>query len=1224
MAEIDEGSVIGNYRVIRLLGQGGMGTVYEVEHLELGTRYALKTFTFDPDSDANHALRKKFLEEGKLLARLKHPNLTHVFDLGFEEKTQMPYFVMDLVVYSDGETYTAEDIELGDITEEMVYKWFKQLASALDYIHGEGIVHRDIKPSNLLVDKDLNVVLTDFGISRIFGKKIKSEVEATRTVVTKTGRGKLVLGTEHYIAPEVAAGEEATPKADAYSLGVMLLRWLTGFYYGDNPGAVALLSRKKYQWLGVISQLLAPAGRRPESYTELVRQVKPAATPAPKPARRRNARTTEIVAGAAAALLAIAVLGACGYGVWRYVEKKNAEHDRQVAALAQQIRDREEADRKAKVEAEVAKKAKEAEERRIAEEKRKAREAKIAEQKRIEESRTKIEKQDASQLAVRETPVTEEKKETPAPEPEKPKEEFVVVKEETPAEEVKDYGPIPDKKYAWLKGGNVKLPQEVKFQLANGEILELIPQKAGFFYMLNPVSSAYEFSQHRSSGKSRHKVTITRPFWMTKYCLTVNAWREYAPNDFQEYKTIESAIGKERPLYKKFNRVQLDAFCEFLTAKYKSQIPVGYVFRLPSEAEWEYALALDETIAKYNVPRKKSWEEFVRVDGEQAKNTFAEYRKKVKLEQFGNWDDCGGLTQDGEFRREVCIGGNALPHVSGICDMSFQHMQMLDTVERTLNRQITPQRIFTYADEEKDPLHWSGDSLRYDEENMLILTRSWLSNREAWGADARLYTHIVLGPDLIKEKAWRTTSVATISPKIDKLPQRKYDWDPEKVPRKISKPKEIKFKMHCGSEIVFCTVPKGRFNMSNIDGQTKGHHQVEITRPFWISKYCISVDQWREYGPYDCEGDARIIEQVFPRNKVYQRFRQTQYKKFCEFLTERYGSQLPPGYVFRLPTEAEFEWAAVANEKGTVQNYFGNDMSPDRPYFRREFTVLANKKKNVFSKFYWEDTGRINELFIGGRTKPNAIGVCDVNLDWLTLVFLDSFDVPRKADDWKIAPQKYIQYKDKECDPINFAGWRTTRVLHRSHWTCRGLVWPSWGTGFAHIVVGPDIERPLVDKEFAPYPEKDFSGVYVGDLFKVSKKSSPGSPEINTEECYNSLLSRDSILKRVLSSAPYIPGFQTYKEVSPWIQLEAKSAMALTGIVIDMFENIGRAEHLRIWISEDEKRWKEIASEDDIVHRYRFDFQRKDIKAKYIRIGRESGVRDDWFSLDKIIIYGKK
>lgn len=336
--ELDEGSVIGNYRVVRLLGQGGMGTVYEVEHLELGTHYALKTFTFDSKNAASQALKAKFLKEGKLLARLKHPNLTHVFDLGFEEKTQMPYFVMDLVTYEDGETYTVEDIDLGDIDEELVYKWFGQLASALDYIHGEGIVHRDIKPSNLLVDADLNVILTDFGISRIFGEKIKAEVDATQTMVAKTGRGKLVLGTEHYIAPEVAKGEEATPRADAYSLGVMLLRWLTGFYYGDNPGAIAMLSGKKYRWLGVIAKLVAPAGRRPENYTELVKllkvnvQAKPEETERRKRARKKRNAIQNLIAVALGLAIAMGI-AAGGYCLWRHFERLNVERDQKFAAL---------------------------------------------------------------------------------------------------------------------------------------------------------------------------------------------------------------------------------------------------------------------------------------------------------------------------------------------------------------------------------------------------------------------------------------------------------------------------------------------------------------------------------------------------------------------------------------------------------------------------------------------------------------------------------------------------------------------------------------------------------------------------------------------------------------------------------------------------------------------------------------------------------------------------
>ena len=163
----EEGYRIGAYRVVRILGQGGMGDVYEVEHVELGTHYALKAFACDYEQA--DALRRKFFEEGKLLARLQHPRIVHVFDLAIEPVSQMPYFVMDLVLYEDGESHTVEDVDKADIDENLVYFWFKDVAEALDYIHEQGIVHRDIKPSNMMLGKDLHVTLTDFGISRIFG-----------------------------------------------------------------------------------------------------------------------------------------------------------------------------------------------------------------------------------------------------------------------------------------------------------------------------------------------------------------------------------------------------------------------------------------------------------------------------------------------------------------------------------------------------------------------------------------------------------------------------------------------------------------------------------------------------------------------------------------------------------------------------------------------------------------------------------------------------------------------------------------------------------------------------------------------------------------------------------------------------------------------------------------------------------------------------------------------
>ena len=289
-----------------------MGAVYEVEHEQLGVHYALKTFTLE----GGHVdvLKNKFLTEGKVLARLHDPNLVRVFDLNFDEATGTPYFVMDLVLSEDGSPRTLSDVKTAELDEDCVLGWFADLAPAIDYIHEQGIVHRDIKLGNVLLSSDGRVVLSDFGISRLFSERLRSDVNAVNTIVSEASTvTRLVMGTQGYMAPEVARGEEATPAADSYSLGVMFVYLLTGIWYEPGSKVFKLLETLEYRWIDVLPRLLSenPA-ERPTNLSELVEQLRsaPAAeqekADEPEAPPHRKRRVVLALAGAAAVVVAVA------------------------------------------------------------------------------------------------------------------------------------------------------------------------------------------------------------------------------------------------------------------------------------------------------------------------------------------------------------------------------------------------------------------------------------------------------------------------------------------------------------------------------------------------------------------------------------------------------------------------------------------------------------------------------------------------------------------------------------------------------------------------------------------------------------------------------------------------------------------------------------------------------------------------------------------------------
>ena len=260
---------IGPYELVRLLGKGGMSEVYEAENPRLGSRHALKLFAYEKDDPE---VRERFLVEGRLLARLSHPRIVKVTDFGTDETSGKPYFVMDLVLNERGEMQLLSDVEPGTADEETVGRWYDDLREGLAYIHANGVIHRDLKLQNVLIGPDGHVVLTDFGISKIFDAKGSGApiVDTVKTLVKVREGRSLVLGSLGYMAPELEMGVAASPQSDYYALGVIVYRLLTGTWCDARTDVVGTLETYDPVWRRILPKLLHanPNGRECLAYAD--------------------------------------------------------------------------------------------------------------------------------------------------------------------------------------------------------------------------------------------------------------------------------------------------------------------------------------------------------------------------------------------------------------------------------------------------------------------------------------------------------------------------------------------------------------------------------------------------------------------------------------------------------------------------------------------------------------------------------------------------------------------------------------------------------------------------------------------------------------------------------------------------------------------------------------------------------------------------------------------
>lgn len=216
------GSRLGAYTLLEAIGEGGMATVYRAVQDKVGRDVAVKVI-------GSHILKdptalERFQREAQVIARLEHPHILPVYD--YDLTTDPPFIVMRYLP-----TGSLKDILQREwLPADELAVLFRQIASALDYAHRQGIVHRDVKPSNILVDGEGNAFLVDFGLARM----VES---AQSTGITASGD---TIGTPDYMSPEQVMGMPIDGRSDIYGLGVMLFEMLTGQtpFAADTPIAV--------------------------------------------------------------------------------------------------------------------------------------------------------------------------------------------------------------------------------------------------------------------------------------------------------------------------------------------------------------------------------------------------------------------------------------------------------------------------------------------------------------------------------------------------------------------------------------------------------------------------------------------------------------------------------------------------------------------------------------------------------------------------------------------------------------------------------------------------------------------------------------------------------------------------------------------------------------------------------------------------------------------------
>ena len=311
-----KGETFGSYRLLSLLGAGGMGEVYRAHDAKLGRDVAVKVLpeTFAHDSDRV----ARFQREAQVLASLNHSNIGAIYDV---QKVQSKYLlILELV---EGETL-AQRIARGPLPEDEAIDIAGQIAEALEAAHEKGIVHRDLKPSNIKVTLEGKVKVLDFGLAKMHGRESSdgSPHSTTFKAITALSGDNVILGTVYYISPEQARGRPTTKQTDVWSFGCVLFEMLTGrraFEAETMSDTIAKLLKEEPDWAILNTRpavrrivqrcLQKDLRRRFHDMGDVCFELEEALTAPPAPAHSRM-RWSIVLLGLAVVLILIGFTGA--------------------------------------------------------------------------------------------------------------------------------------------------------------------------------------------------------------------------------------------------------------------------------------------------------------------------------------------------------------------------------------------------------------------------------------------------------------------------------------------------------------------------------------------------------------------------------------------------------------------------------------------------------------------------------------------------------------------------------------------------------------------------------------------------------------------------------------------------------------------------------------------------------------------------------------------------